>query len=67
MAIIQEDSKGLFSYVSGWKVRPTQPSTLTVGECVTGRHFRGTSKVGMSKKDGRGNYVEYWRTTDETI
>jgi hypothetical protein len=65
MAIIKEDNQGLYAKVGGWVSRPiNQTTNFKKGEKIVGHHFRGSSKVGMGKLDGKHNYSEYWKVED---
>ena len=37
-----------------------QVTGFKLGDSVTGKHFGGTTRVGMGKLEGKGNYLEYW-------
>jgi len=62
MAKIREDVDGLYAKVGGYIVRPEGTTTFKVGDSVKGKHFGGSTLVGMGKLEGRGKYSEYWRT-----
>jgi hypothetical protein len=63
MSKIYEDEVGLFAKVGGWIARPTGPSEFAPGDKTQGKHFGGTSTIGMGKIPGRNKYQEYWKTT----
>ena len=64
MAIIQKDSKGFFSHVNGWTVRPQEacPTEFRPGELVNGRLAKDNTRVVMSSPTVK----EQWQTTKET-
>lgn len=62
MAVIKEDIYGLYAYVGGYVARPSAPSKYKVGDKPEGKHFGGSSRIGMGKEEGRGKYTEHWRT-----
>ena len=63
MSKIYEDEVGLFAKVGGWIARPTGPTKFKVGDNPVGKHFGGSSTIGMGKLPGRAKYEEYWRTS----
>ncbi len=66
MAVIREDSQGLFAFVEGHVARPKHPTIFKPGDKVTSKHFRGSPLIGMGKLPTRGKYQEYWHTTELT-
>lgn len=65
MAIIREDKEGLYAKVGGWISRPLhQISSFKKGDNISCHHFRGSSKVGMGKIEGKNNFLEYWKVVD---
>jgi len=62
MATIRKDDRGLYAKVGGYIVRPMLDTAFKEGDKVVGHHFRGSTFVGMGKKEGKGQYQEYWRT-----
>lgn len=62
MAKIYEDEQGLYSEVGGWIVRPSGKTQFKNGDITEGKHFGGSTRVGMGKLPGRGKYKEYWIT-----
>lgn len=63
MATIKEDIYGLYAVVDGWIARPIDPTEFKVGDKPKGKHFGGSSCIGMGKTEGRGEYKEYWHTS----
>lgn len=45
------------------KTVPKYHSSFKKGEKVVGFHFRGSTLVGMGKLEKKGEYQEYWRTS----
>jgi hypothetical protein len=62
MATIEQDAKGLYAWVGGYAARPSKPTKFKAGDKVTGKHFGGSTRVGMGKLPGRGEYEEIWAT-----
>jgi hypothetical protein len=62
MAKIYKDELGLYAKVGGWIARPTEESHFKEGDKIEGKHFGGSSVVGIGKMIGRSKYQEYWRT-----
>ena len=64
LSVIKKDEIGLYAFVGGYVVRPTQESRFSVGESVKGHHFGGSTNVGMGKDPfcKKGQYLETWQT-----
>jgi len=62
MSKIYEDEMGLYAKVGGYIVRPVDGTQFKKGDTTEGKHFGGSTLVGMGKVTGRGKYKEYWRT-----
>jgi hypothetical protein len=69
MAIIKVDENGnLYAHVGGWVAKPEHGFTsFKEGDNVKGFHFGGTTRIGMGKLEGRGQYAEYWVTSGLSI
>ncbi len=64
MAIIKQDIYGLYTVVGGYIARPVHPTLFILNDKVEGKHFgSGSGLVGLGKKEGRGQYKEYWKTS----
>jgi hypothetical protein len=64
MAKIQQDNQGIFVVICGWISRPIGPTQYKIGDNIKGKHFRGSSRVGIGNLPGRGKYVEYWKAIE---
>lgn len=64
MAKIYENEGGLYAKVGGYIARPVDNTQFKKGDTTEGKHFGGSTLVGMGKLPGRGEYKEYWRTSD---
>jgi hypothetical protein len=66
MPIIKADKDGnLYAHVGEWIAIPENGITsFKEGDIVEGFHFGGTSRIGMGKLEGRGEYAEYWVTAN---
>lgn len=63
MPIIKQDDIGIYTVVNGWIARPANNVTsFKINDNITGKHFGGSSIVGINKLPGRGKYSEYWHT-----
>ena len=65
MAVIREDSIGLYVSGGGYKTRPVKPTRFKKGDKVKTHHYGGTTRVGVGKDETceRGGYLELWLTT----
>lgn len=64
MAKIYENEGGLYAKVGGYIARPVDNTQFKKGDTTEGKHFGGSTLVDMGKLPGRGEYKEYWRTSD---
>jgi hypothetical protein len=62
MTTIYKDSQGVYARVGGWIARPNKPTQFNAGDKTEGKHFGGSTIIGIGKLPGRGEYKEYWHT-----
>lgn len=67
MAKIYEDEFGLYTKVGGYIARPENVTMFNRGDITEGKHFSGSTLVGMGKLPKRGRYKEYWTTEQNNI
>jgi hypothetical protein len=63
MTKIYEDEVGVYAKVGGWIARPNAPTQFKKGDTTEGKHFGGSTLIGIGKMPGRAKYKEYWRTS----
>ena len=56
--------KGYYQVNGKSQLISVQVTKFKEGEKVVGYHFGGSSRIGMEKLVGKGNFEEYWLTSN---